>query len=168
MADAGVDFKEVPLKPSPEYAAGPVSRFLFSWVGPFFTLGNARKLEQEDMLGIAGGDDPELVSSTFEKGLAAEIAKGEAEPVKRALIAQFRAPMIRAGCVKVVNSTLQFAPSLLLYGLLSSLQQGRGSLFPSTPTWSGYVFAAAMFVAMALRTVRGAAPPSWGLVSRGL
>lgn len=151
-AAPSVDFKEVPLKTSPEYSASFLSQFLFIWMGPLFTLGNSRQLQQDDLLGIAGEDDPKRVSAQFESGLAAEIAAGSAEPVKAALVKQFKGAMLMAGLVKVFNSTLQFAPSLLLYGLLSSLQQGRGSMFPSTPTWSGYVFAAAMFVAMALRT----------------
>lgn len=47
---------------------------------------------------------------------------------------------------------MQFAPSLLLYGLLSSLQSGRQSMFTNLPPWSGYVFAVAMFVALVVRT----------------
>lgn len=151
MAAPQVDITHVQLEPSPEYKASLVSKAMFGWVGPFFTLGNKRPLTQVDLLGVANEDDPQHVSAVFERNLKAKIEAADATPVKAALIQQFWDPMFKAGCVKFVNSTLQFAPSLLLYGLLSSLQSG-GSMFPSTPTWSGYVFAAAMFVSMCLRT----------------
>ena len=103
-------------------------------------------------MGITGADDPLVVSKEFERRLDALMAAGDPEPVRNALIAQFRGRMIRAGIVKLLNSTLNFAPSLLLYGLLSSMQRGSGTLFNNLPDWSGWVFAVAMFVAMTTRT----------------
>lgn len=121
-------------------------------MNPLFVVGNKRQVNEADLLGVAGKDDPLVVSREFEKRLDALMAAGDPEPVRNALIAQFRGRMIRAGLVKLLNSTLNFAPSLLLYGLLSSLQNGGGTMFSNLPWWSGYAFAVSMFFAMMART----------------
>lgn len=144
----------VPIAPSGEYAASWLSRTFFGWVTPLFVKGNSAPLAQSDLLGVGEGDSPVAVSREFERLLDEEVARGAPQPVKAALLRQFKAPMLRAGAVKFVNSTLNFAPSLMLYGLLASMQgaASANSLYGYVPPWSGYVFAVAMFVALALRT----------------
>ena len=137
-------------RPSAEYAASFVSRFFFSWLSPLFTLAQTRTLSETDLLGVSGDDSPSFVSRRFQLLLGAHAQ--EAHPVRAALVAQFWGPMMVAGGLRLLNSTLNFAPSLLLYGLLSSLQQGVGTLYPAMPSWSGYAWALAMFFSLALRT----------------
>lgn len=76
-------------------------------VGPLFTKGNKVTLTQNDLLGVAEGDDPEKVSREFERLLDERIRLNDPQPVRSALIAQFKAPMVKAGVVKFCNSTLQ-------------------------------------------------------------
>lgn len=139
-------------KPSPEYTASWVSKVLFSWMTPLFIIGNARPLEEADLYGVAGEDAPSAVSSAFEAHLHAALASGEPGATYRALVVQFWRPMAVAGVFKFVNSTLNFAPLLLLYYLLANIAaRSAGSTTDTAGT--GYILAAAMFVSIVLRTL---------------
>jgi len=72
--------------------------------------------------------------------------------VQSALVAQFKAPMITAGFVKFVNSTLQFLPSILLNLLLDRIAD-RAQSNPDHALWEAYVIAASLFIALSVRTM---------------
>ena len=118
---------------------------------PLFTLANKRSLLQSDLFGVAAEDDVAAISARFETILheLLENPKKYKFPVRSALWAQFKWPLIRSGLVKMLNSTLQFAPSLLLWQLLETIQSGGSG----SSDWRGFAFAGAMFVAMCARTL---------------
>ena len=120
-------------------------------MSPLFVAAQRRQLGEADLLGVAGTDHPAVISRTFQRLLRERLGT-HGHPVQSALVAQFYGPMLVAGMLRFINSTLNFAPSLLLYGLLSSMQKGSGTLFQNLPDWSGWMFAALMFASLALRT----------------
>lgn len=145
-------------KSSPEWDSWAIQHVFFTWVDPLFYKGNKRgyTLQQSDLFPLANSDDPEVVSSEFEAHLKRFQAEGHPSPVWQAVKTQWGAPMIRAGALKVVNSTLQFAPPVLLNYFLryvQDVQAGSSSPGVSGTNWEGYVWIAALFVALSLRTL---------------
>jgi hypothetical protein len=117
-----------PLAPdrsiSPEYRASPLSRLLFLWPASLFRAANATSggtLPLSALYKLDGRDGVSELTARFEAALDAAVAAGEAQPVRAAIIAMFYWPMALAGAIKFVNSTLNFAPGLLLYGLLNAI-----------------------------------------------
>lgn len=136
--------------PSIPYLCHSCSRLTYGWMTPLFTLANKRSLVQGDLYGVAAEDDVVAISGAFERILADRLADPARykNPVRSALWAQFRWPFIRAGILKLCNSTLNFAPSLLLWQLLEAIQSGGDGI-----DWHGFAYAGIMFAAMTIRTV---------------
>lgn len=118
---------------------------------PLFRLANKRSLLQDDLYGVAKEDDVADISARFESLLSDRLGNPSKYrfPVRAALVAQFWWPMTCAGFVKLLNSTLQFIPSLLLWQLLGSIQSSTSD----SSDWHGFAYAGAMFVAMTARTL---------------
>jgi hypothetical protein len=137
---------------SPEYSAGWVSRLFFLWPNTLFKAANSRQLQLQDLFRVSRDDDVAVVSGRFEALLQKHTTSGAPKVVQGALVEQFKPQMMWAGGIKFLNSTLQFAPPLLLYGLLSEIaDQSAGG--PSSRAWAGYVFAVALCVAIILRVL---------------
>jgi len=60
--------------------------------------------------------------------------------------------MIWAGVVKLLNSTLQFAPPILLNYFLQYLQHAQVVGY-GEKDWEGYIWGVALFLALSIRTV---------------
>ena len=71
--------------------------------------------------------------------------------MRRALTKQFYSTMALAGAVKFFNSCLNFAPPLLLFGLLDNISSRAGN--PAVPAWPGYLYAVGIYLTMSLRTL---------------
>lgn len=140
------------LPVSPEYSASWLSKAIFLWVNSLFKVGNSRPLKVDDLLRVADADDVANVSAIFESTLARKKEERAPKLVQSALVEQFKRPMLIAGIFKFANSTIQFAPPLLLSALLDTIAD-QSSAAPQKPVWLGYVLAVAIFVATTLRVV---------------
>ena len=155
-------------KESGEFAGGPcgwLSSLLFLWPDSLFRAANARPpgggppmLPLRAVFRLSASDRVDPLAARFEALLAAAAARaagGDVEdgrgPVRAALTEMFWRPMAAAGAVKFVNSTLQFAPSLLLYGLLNAISSE--AVAAGTPAWPGYAYAAALGLAIVARVL---------------
>ena len=129
---------------SPEFDSGFFSQVFFTWLSYLFQIAQKRPIVQDDLLPINRVDDPQLINNTFSKHYSHfKDEKEDERPVRLSLFAQFTPPMVKAGILKLINSTLQFGPSLLLYYLLQTVQ--------SPSSWplggrEGYIFATMLFV----------------------
>lgn len=139
---------------SAEFSASWLSHLFFTWVNPLFTIGNRKNysLQEKDLLPLSDVDEPVRISSQFEQYIHEAQTAGYTNPVTRAVRQQFGAPMMWAGVVKLLNSTLQFAPPILLNYFLKYLQQAQILGYGETE-WEGYVWGVALFVALSTRTV---------------
>lgn len=138
---------------SEEDSAGILSKILFSWVNPLFVAGNRKdkSLQQSDLLRLTRGDDPALVSAEFERRLDDFVAAGHPAPVTAAIFAQWRAPMIAAGFAKLLNSTLNFVPPILLNNLLKWLSSYAAGTAPDN--YAGWLWSVGLFLALSVRTL---------------
>jgi len=135
-----------------EHNSSFLSRTYFSWVDPLFSKGNKATITQDDLFKLEGADTPAVASAAFEAHLASVIAAKSAAPLTASLRAQFLAPMVRAGYIKFLNSSLQLAPPILLNYLLRWLADAQAGT-ARNPAWEGYVWAGALFVALSLRVL---------------
>lgn len=136
---------------SPEAAASWLSQMFFVWVNGLFKLEKGEVFKESSLLPLIPSDNVADVSSKFESLLKEEVEKQSPSPVKAALMRQFKTPFIAAGVVKWANSTAQFAPSLLLNGLLKSMAD-RSSAAPQDPQWAPYIWALGLFLSLSVRT----------------
>lgn len=162
-----------------QFSAGFISRVFFLWLGPLFRAGNqsaksgGKPLQYSDLLPLTDDDVPERISSSFERLLAKYQKLGQeaaavavpvidkktgkpAEPkpinaVTAAVREQFGPAMIRAGLLKVVNSTLQFAPPVILNYFLKNLQLLQAKSAPNN--YDAFIWAIGLFLALTVRTL---------------
>ena len=139
---------------SPEHKANCCSRTCFSWVGKVIKAGQKKAIEEEDLYALRGGDEVGLVSKKFEDALYAAKRNNEKSPVRKAIVQTFRRPFLVSGFIKYCNSTIQFAPPILLNQLLKVLSDLQ--LPPQLRTrenYEGYIFASVLFLTICLRTL---------------
>ena len=136
-----------------EASASYFAQTAFTWLSPLFVKANRQGAEVQlsDLMPLTAQDDPRVVSETFERLLHKHTAAKAANPVTSALWEQFRTPMIKAGWFKLLNSTLNLLPPILLNFLLSWLADASRGV-ARNPAWEGYVWAAALYCSFAFRT----------------
>lgn len=139
---------------STEDQSSSLSKMFFFYGNSIFVAGNTPEgLREEDLLNFSSKDDPSRVSSEFEKILLEKQRLGAPNAVQAALMTQFYSQVFYAGLFKFVNSTLNLAPPILLNFLLSWLNTYAAGT-ARNPSFEGYVWCCALFVAMVSRTVR--------------
>lgn len=144
----------IPPKRSPEFASSYFSHFLFLWVNPLFVAGNDTTrppLSSSDLFPLSDIDDPSLVSSKFEKLLQKHQKGGSKNAVYAALKEQFWNQIFWSGIVKVVNSTLQFIPPIMLNFFLRWVEDAANKR--EINPWEGWVWACALFLVLSCRTL---------------
>jgi hypothetical protein len=139
---------------SEEDSSSSLSKLFFAYGNSIFVSGNTPEgLRDEDLLNFASQDDPAKVSSDFEVILLEKQRLGAPNAVQAALVTQFYRQVIHAGVFKFINSTLNLAPPILLFFLLSWMNDYANGV-ARNPTFEGYVWCGALFIAMLTRTVR--------------
>ena len=144
----------IPPKRSPEFASSYFSHFLFLWVNPLFVAGNDTTrppLSSSDLFPLSDIDDPSLVSSKFEELLQKHQKGGSKNAVYAALKEQFWNQIFWSGIVKVVNSTLQFIPPIMLNFFLRWVEDAANKR--EINPWEGWVWACALFLVLSCRTL---------------
>lgn len=135
-----------------EHDSSFLSRIFYTWVNPLFVKGNKASITQDDLFTLAGSDTPSVSSGEFEAHLSSFVAAKHANPLTASLRAQFATPMLRAGYIKFLNSTLQLAPPILLNFLLKWLADAQAG-HARNASWEGFVWAVSLFVALSVRVV---------------
>ncbi|KAA0153767.1 hypothetical protein FNF28_06903 [Cafeteria roenbergensis] len=150
---------------SPEAEAGCCARVFFTWPNPIFVRGNAKvegakgekvnyHLDEKDMFPLLPTDQADHLVSEFEKQYAENAKKMDANAVYTTLKNMYWGDFLILGVIKFFNSSLQFAPSILLNIFLENLElQTDGIAGNDPPEWQAYVLGLGLFLALSLRTL---------------
>ena len=157
-----------------------LSKLTFSWVKQLMVVGNKRRLEITDLFQLPEDRKMETSSIRYEDMFQKEVkisrARNEslvatnssilasywASPVTKVLMKMYRKDFISSGLLKLVNTIVQFLPSLIIARLLKyiDLNLKPASIFPLTQTTlktfasnPGVVLAALLLLILNLKTL---------------
>jgi ATP-binding cassette subfamily C (CFTR/MRP) protein 1 len=173
---------------SPEGTAGFLSRTMFTWVTPLFTLSRKRRkenreLEESDIWKLLNYDQTDVVAQRFRAGWDREdkrlhakkkykhgvqhhsdgnkenkkettkesierIREDNERLVRRSLFNVVQPRFMRAGFVKLMQTSLAFLLPVILNGLLSYVDDAE-----TEEAWKGYVWALGLTAVMAARAI---------------
>jgi len=138
-----------------ELQANPLSKTFFQWAQPLFTKANKlhsqnKALEQDDLLNLSSIDYADVVVEKFEASWKEE------QNIVKAIRAVIGKRFAMAGCIKVVNTLLQFTFPILLSNILQFMETTESQTNTSSEwyiKYKGYWLSALLFVAMALKAI---------------
>lgn len=155
LQEVDLHASNLPARATPELEANFLSRLVFWWPNTLLRLGYSKYLELSDLWGLAPQDDSSAVLDRFEHELAeASVNPSGWKPFWRALRQLARRQIVKSGLLKLLNSTLQFIPPILLNFVLRFMEDRSNA--PGAreyQTWVGWVFVIALPLLMCCRTL---------------
>tara|TARA_B100000768_G_scaffold176924_1_gene190406 strand:+ start:91 stop:1236 length:1146 start_codon:yes stop_codon:yes gene_type:complete len=155
---------------SPEDSSSLFSRLLYLWPNSLFNLAKQRALQAEDLWTLPPVDQADAVTSRFSAAWSAAAAKQRAlkqlppnAPLGKAdreaaftnALSSFVGPTfwVAAPLVKLLNSTIQFAFPILLFGVVAFIEGTEPFGFLPLTREVGFGLAAALGVMQAIKSV---------------
>lgn len=144
---------------SPEVTANIFSRLFFVWAKPLFSRASSlhkegKVLNLEDLLPLPSYDHGKNIAPVFEKKWHDLHEKATIASAIRAVIGR---RMVFAGCIKVINTSLQFCFPLLLNEILKFIQSTQLNVAPEDQPWQekykGYWLSVILFCAMGSKAI---------------
>ncbi|EQC42052.1 hypothetical protein SDRG_00895 [Saprolegnia diclina VS20] len=131
----------------PADVSGPWSVIFFSWLTPLLNLGNARRLEFDDLFLLNPADRATTAASVFHAQWALERAHSSPPKLWRAFSRGYSRPVVVAGVLKVFHLAFQFIGPILIKHLVAYLGD------PSGPLEIGLYYTLAVFVSGILQSL---------------
>lgn len=138
---------------SPEMESNFLSRLLFAWAKPLFRRASALHKEGEvlnldDLLPLPDIDYGANIAPTFEKRWDELQDKATIATAVRAVIGR---RFILAGCIKVINTSLQFCFPILLNEILKFIQRTQAET--ESEKYKGYWLSAILLCTMGAKAI---------------
>lgn len=149
------------------------NRLFFSWVSSIMALGNKKPLEMHDLWRLPENELMGNLSATFESFFEFEKKQANitlggpaiderrpmnvlhefwASPLTKAIVKMYRRPLVSSGLMKLMNTLVQFLPSLLIARILGDVDGVSAVLDRQALLQRGILLSVSLFLALCAKT----------------